>query len=168
MVQNAIKMIFRRQRSPQSHFLMIFWQFWSKKIFWKKKFKNAYKWPKMSIFDLQMDQNFQILILSNVVKNCMKTIFENKKSPQKPFFMIWGQKKFFEKKSVNFAQKNKKNAIFRNFCGRFFGRKQTKSADLWPEGPLGSQVPPKCFLSQTDKNSWFYLKKTSPPPKTPF
>ena len=26
----------------------------------------------------------------------MKTVFVNKKSPQKPFFMIWGQKKFFE------------------------------------------------------------------------
>ena len=88
-----------------------------------------------------------------MVKNCMKTVFANKKSPQKPFFMIWGQKKFFEKKNVNFAQKSQKNAIFRNFCGRFFGRKQTKSADLWPEGPLNPQDVPKFFLSQTDKNS---------------
>ena len=60
----------------------------------------------------------------------------------------------------NLPLKSQKNAIFRNFCGRFFGRKQTNAADLWPEGPFDPQVIPKFFLSRTDKNSWFYLKKT--------
>ena len=99
MVQNGIKMIFRHKRNLQKHFVVISWPFWSKTFFWKKKFKNAYKWPKMSIFDLQMGKNFQILILSNMVKNCMKTVFANKKSPQKSFFMFLCKKKN-EKKSV--------------------------------------------------------------------
>ena len=109
----------------------------------------------MGIFDLQMDQNFQILILSNMVKNCMKTVFANKKSPQKPFFMIWGQKKIFEKKYEFCPKKPKKtrfseisvadflagNRQSRPICGRkvrsipkmspiFFYRKRTKIRDF--------------------------------------
>ena len=122
----------------------------------------------MSLFDSQRGQKFHILILSNMVKNCMKIVFKNKKSPQKPFFMILEQEKFFEKKNAIFTQKRQKNAIFRNFCGRFFGRKQTNSADLWKVGPFYPQDVPKFFLSQTDKNSRFYLKKTNPPTKRAF
>ena len=100
----------------------------------------------MGIFDLETGQKFQILILSNMAKNCLKTLFRNKKKPQKPFFMIWRQKQKIEKKNVNFAQKSQKIVIFRNFCGRYFGRKQTKSTDLWPEGPVYPQDAPKFFL----------------------
>ena len=122
----------------------------------------------MSLFDPQSGQKFQILIWSNMVKNCMKIVFRNKKSPQKPFFMILEPKKNFEKKIAIFTQKSEKKAIFRNFCGRFFGRKQTNSADLWQVGPFYPQDVPKFFLSQTDKNSRFYFKKTNPPPKRAF
>ena len=146
MVQNALEMLFRRQRSPQKHLLLISWHFWTTKNFCKKKFKNAYKWPKMSIFDPQRGQKFQILLWSNMSKNCMKTVFRNKKSPQKPFFMILESKKIFRKKIAIFAQKSEKKAIFRNFCGRFFGRKQTNSADLWQVGPFYPQDVPKFFL----------------------
>ena len=122
----------------------------------------------MSIFEPQRGQKIQILLWSNMSKNCIKRVFRNKKSPQKPFFMILEPKKIFEKKIAIFTQKSEKKTIFRNFCGRFFGRKQTNSADLWQVGPFYPQDAPKFFLSQTDKNSRFYLKKTTPPKNLAF
>jgi hypothetical protein len=59
------------------------------------------------------------------------------------------QKSHFDKKTCENAK---------TFCGRFFCRKQTKSVNLWLGGPLIPRVSPKCFLSQTDKNSIHNLK----------
>ena len=142
---------------------------WVQTIFLKKKVQKGPKMVKMCIFDLQRGSKIQNLNLLNMAKNCIERVFGNKKRLQKPFFVIWGEKKFFWKKNVKFAQKSQKNVIFRNFYGRFFGRKQTKSADLWPEGPFGPQVFPKFFLShKRTKIRDFISKKHTPPKKGPF
>ena len=83
----------------------------------------------MGIFDLQRDPKISILILSSMAKNCMKTVFRNKKSHQKPFFMIWGEKKFFEKK-VKFSPKKAKKTRYAEismadfFCHCWFSVKK--------------------------------------------
>ena len=41
------------------------------------------------------DQKFEILILSKMSQNCIKTFFRNRKTPQKSFFVILGSKKIF-------------------------------------------------------------------------
>ena len=160
MVQNGMKMIFRPKRSREKCFLIISWHFWSKKKNWKKKSKNAYKSLKMPIFDPQTVPKNQILILSNIAKKCMEWVFGNKKSPQKLFFIILGQKK-----NVFLSPKRQKNAIFRNFCGRCFGRKQTKSADLWPIGSGQSQSPAKIFFITNGQKMTILSKKNPTPPK---
>ena len=152
MAQNALEMLFRRQRSPQKHPLLIARQFWTIKNFCTKKFKNAYKWPKMSIFDPQRGQKFQILILSNMVKNCMKIVFRNKKSPQNPFFMILEQKKIFEKKKCNFRPKKAKKRDFQKFLWPIFWS-ETEKLGRFVAGRsvLSSKWPKICFITNRQK-----------------
>ncbi len=58
----------------------------------------------------------------------MKTIFRNQKSPPKLFFMIWGQKKNFEKKKVKFAPKKQKKRDFQKFVWPIFWPERDKVA----------------------------------------
>ena len=91
------------------------------------------------------------------LKKLQKTIFSH-------FRSILDQNWFLKKKVPKICLKCLKMPYFRNFkCGIVAGIGR-KSADLWPGGPLSPKVFPKFFLSRTDKNSWFYLKKTYPPP----
>ena len=63
-------------------------------------------------------------------------------------------------------QKNAQNRTLRNFNGRFFYWKLTKSADLWPRG--GGRLVPKSslifFNRQRTKIRDFILKKVLQPP----
>ena len=101
-----------------------------------------------------------------MAKKCMKTFFQNKKSSQKPFFTIWGQKKIFAEKKVNFAQKSQKNAFFLNSKGRYFGRKQTKSADFVAgRFVVSSSLPQIFFIANAQKFVILSQKNIPPPPK---
>ena len=68
-------------------------------------------------------------------------------------------------KNAFLAKNGLKNPYFWNLKIWFVAEFGRKSADMWPEGPLSPQVSPKFFLSETDKNSWFYPKKMTPPTK---
>ena len=77
MVQKCIEMFFRTSKSLQNVFLMIFRQIWTKKIFWKKSFKNAWKYRKNQHFWAKYDQKIRKFVLSKMIKNCMKIVFRN-------------------------------------------------------------------------------------------
>ena len=144
---------------------MISWHYWSKKYFCQKKSKKACKKWKFCIFYLQKTLKIQNLILSCMAKNCMKTLFGHKKSPRKPFLIIWGQKKFFAQKIVNFRKNSQKNAFFSNFNRRFFGRKQTKLADFVAEGSGQSSSLPRIFFIRNGPKFVKKIPKNIPPPK---
>ena len=77
MVQKCIKMFFGTSKSLQKVFLMIFRQIWTTKNFWKKSFKNAWKYRKNQHFWAKSDQKIRKFVLSKMIKNCMKAVFRN-------------------------------------------------------------------------------------------
>ena len=62
----------------------------------------------MIIFDTFLSKKIQILILPNMAKNCLKTIFGNKKALKNHFLWFGGEKKKLKKKMSKLLKKAKK------------------------------------------------------------
>ena len=112
----------------------------------------------------------QFFILSNITINAFKTDKYSTwglKKLQRSFFWIFNaifERNFnFEKKFVRITWKCRNFWYFWNFKNEFSAGNRQTLADMWPKGPLSPKFFPKFFLSQSDKNWRFYLKKTTPP-----
>ena len=119
MTQNCIKIMFRVWKRWKKQLLLIFHQFWDKKMhFEKKSWKNSEKKRKMLNFRNfwpKINWKIQNFTSSNMVQKCIEMFFRTSKSLQNVFLMIFRQiwtKKNFWKKSFKNAWKYRKNQHF--------------------------------------------------------
>ena len=131
-----------------------------------KFFSPSQFWIIERIWSWNISENSNFYFVQNGSKCDKNNLWDLKKLQKTIFYhfqaildQIWP----LEKKVAKIYRKYANFSDFWNFKnGISAGNRQTP-ADMWPEGPVRSKFFPKFFLSQTDKNSWFYLKKTYPP-----